>query len=107
MPEPLLVHNVYFALKDNSPAEVDRLLAACRKYLTGHPGTVFFGCGRLTSELQRPVNVRDFDVGLHIVFESLAHHDQYQVHPRHVQFVEENKPSWKGVRVFDTTCPRE
>jgi hypothetical protein len=98
----MLVHNVYFALKDNSEAAKQKLLEACKKYLTGHPGTVLFGCGVLAEELRRPVNDRDFDVGLHIVFSSQSEHDQYQVHERHLKFIEENKENWKKVRVFDS-----
>jgi hypothetical protein len=104
MPQPLIVHNVYFALTNNTAVEIDQLVASCRKYLTPHPGIVFFACGQLTPELKREVNDRDFDVGLHIIFESLQHHDDYQVHPLHVQFINENKPNWKKVRVFDSTC---
>jgi hypothetical protein len=36
-----------------------------------------------------------------VVFESRAAHDAYQVAPRHVQFIEENKANWAKVRVFD------
>jgi hypothetical protein len=100
--EALLVHNVYFALKDNSGPARDRLLAACRKYLTSHPGIVFFACGTLAEELRRPVNDRDFDVALHIAFQSQAAHDQYQNAPLHLKFVEENKDNWQKVRVFDS-----
>ena len=45
---------------------------------------------------------RDFDVGLHIVFQNRAAHDEYQVAPRHKEFIEENKGNWKKVRVFDS-----
>jgi hypothetical protein len=96
-----LAHMVYFTLKDNSPAGVEKQLAACRKYLTDHPGVIFFAIGTRTSGLNREVNDKEFDVGLHVVFESRAAHDQYQLHPRHVQFIEENKPHWAKVRVFD------
>lgn len=98
----MLVHNVYFALSDNSPAAQQKVIASCKKYLTGHPGTVFFAVGTLAAELNRPVNDRAFDVGLHIVFEDMAAHDRYQEAPRHLQFIEENKPNWKQVRVFDS-----
>ena len=102
MPAQNIVHNVYFTLSDPTPQNRQKLLEACRKYLTGHPGTVYFSCGLLEQSLSRPVNDREFDVGLHVVFASLADHDAYQVHPRHVQFIEENKPTWKKVRVFDS-----
>lgn len=105
MPQ-LLAHNVYFALNDTSDAAKTRLLQACKKYLSGHPGTVLFACGTLAKDLARPVNDRDFDVGLHIVFESQAAHDAYQVAARHEAFIEENKANWKKVRVFDSAVER-
>ena len=96
-----LIHNVYFTLHDGSASNIQRLVDSCYELLRGHPGELFFAAGPLVAELDRPVNVRDFHVGLHVVFESRAAHDRYQVHPRHVQFIEENKPHWAGVRVFD------
>src|SRR6516165_606143 len=103
----LLTHNVYFTLHNSSPAARAKLVQACRKHLTGHPGTVFFACGELEPTLQRPVNDRAFDVGLHIIFATKADHDAYQEHPRHLQFIEENKADWKQVRVFDSAVAQE
>jgi hypothetical protein len=97
----MLGHMVYFTLKDRSPAAIDRMLQACRTYLTGHPGTVLFAVGTVTPDLNRPVNQLDFDVALQLVFETRAAHDAYQVAPRHLQFIEENKANWERVRVFD------
>jgi hypothetical protein len=100
--EKLLAHNVYFALKDRSPAARQILLGACRKHLTGHPGTLFFACGELAEALKRPVNDRDFDVALHIIFQNQAAHDAYQDAPRHHEFVAAGKENWAKVRVFDS-----
>jgi heme-degrading monooxygenase HmoA len=102
MPAPHLAHIVFFTLHESSPANRAALVAACDKYLSGHEGTVYYSAGILNDELARPVNDRGFDVALHVVFESKAAHDVYQQHPRHIQFVEENKPNWKQVRVFDS-----
>ena len=99
---PMLSHSVFFSLNDNSPAAVDRLVAACKTCLSGHPGTVFFAAGTLAGEYQRPVNDRAFDVALLVVFADGAHHDAYQQAPRHLKFIEENKANWKQVRVFDS-----
>jgi hypothetical protein len=101
-PEPMIVHDVYFSLKDNSPEAKKKLVAACKKYLTDHPGTVFFAAGTLAEGLERPVNDRDFDVALHIVFKNKAAHDQYADAERHKKFIEENRDNWKKVRVFDS-----
>ncbi len=100
--EPLLAHNVYFSLRDRSPDSVRRMVEACKKYLSGHPGTVFFAAGTLAQDCARPVNDRDFDVGLHLVFANQAAHDEYQKSARHQQFIEENRAGWAKVRVFDS-----
>jgi hypothetical protein len=97
----MLSHIVYFTLNDNSPAAVQRMVTACKTYLTDHPGTKFFASGTLADEFQRAVNDRDFDVALHVVFTDRAAHDAYQAAPRHLKFIEENKGNWKQVRVFD------
>lgn len=97
-----LAHIVYFTLKDASPAAQEALLAACQKYLKGHPGEVYFSAGTLVPDLARPVNDRAFHVSLHIVFDSRKAQDDYQAHPRHTQFIEENKANWAQVRVFDS-----
>jgi len=97
----MLGHMVYFTLKDKSPASIEKMLQACRKYLTGHPGTKFFAVGTRVPDLTRPVNQLDFDVALQMIFESREAHDAYQVAPRHEQFIEENKANWEKVRVFD------
>ena len=41
-------------------------------------------------------------MALTIVFENKAAHDKYQDHKRHLEFIKENKDSWKKVRVFDS-----
>jgi len=98
----MLSHDVYFTLEDNSAEAIAALLDGCQKCLTGHPGTVFFGAGTLASEYNRPVNDHDFDVALHVVFESGEAHDAYQVSPRHKEFIETFSGNWKAVRVFDS-----
>lgn len=102
MSVPRLAHNVFFKLKDNSPARVQELVDACRKYLNVQPGIVFFAAGSLCSELDRDVNDRDWDVGLHLVFIDKAAHDAYQDDETHNTFIAEMKANWAGVRVFDS-----
>jgi hypothetical protein len=99
---PQIVHSVFFSLKDNSPAARDKLIAACKKYLTKHPGEVYFASGPIADDFKREVNDRDFEVALTIVFEDRKAHDLYQDAERHKQFINENKDNWKKVRVFDS-----
>jgi hypothetical protein len=100
--QPMLSHNVFFKLKDPSPANKQKLVAACQQYLSDHPGTVFFAAGVVANEFDREVNVRDFDVALHVVFTGKDAHDQYQNAPKHERFIQENREGWQSVRVFDS-----
>jgi hypothetical protein len=98
----MIGHMVYFTLNDNSPAKVRDMVAACERYLTGHPGEAFFAAGERVTAFSRDVNVQNWDVALHIVFKTVADHDAYQDAARHQQFIQENKANWKQVRVFDS-----
>ncbi len=100
--EPLLAHDVYFSLKDNSPQAKEKLVAACKKYLTDHPGMVRFAVGTLADDMKRDVNDRDFDVSLHQVFQNKAAYDQYAKSERHLKLIAESQDNWKKVRVFDS-----
>lgn len=97
-----LAHMVFFTLKDSNETNRDKLVAACKKYLDDHPGTVYFSVGTLNPDLKRDVNDQNYDVALHLVFKDMKAHDTYQDHPRHKQFIEENKALWAKVRVFDS-----
>ena len=97
-----LAHNVFFKLKDPSDANAEALVDACKKYLNVQPGIVFFAAGRICKELARDVNDQNWDVGLHLVFDSKASHDNYQDDAMHVKFVNDNKAGWSAVRVFDS-----
>jgi len=97
-----VVHSVYFTLNDPTPKAKAGLVDSCKKYLSKHPGLKSILVGTRAEELDRSVNDLEFDVALHMVFETMAAHDQYQTAERHLQFIEENRESWKNVRVFDT-----
>ncbi len=100
--EPQLAHMVYFKLKDHTDANRAKLIAACKFYLSGHEGTVYFGTGWLAGDVKKEFNDRDFDVSLLLVFKSKEAQDKYQEHPRHLKFIAENLASLATVRVFDS-----
>ena len=102
--EPPLAHMVFFALKDHSNESREKFLASCQKYLADHEGTVYFSVGTIAEDkdVQEPVSVKDFDVALHVVFENKAAKAKYLASERHKQFVDENRESFAGVRVFDS-----
>ena len=102
----MLSHDVFFSLKDNSPEAKKKLVAACKKYLSGHPGEVFFAAGTLAEEISWNISDRDFDVALHIVFKDKAAHDKYQDSEQHQQFMERNQDNWTKLRVFDAVVEK-
>jgi len=99
--EPMLAHTVFFTLHDNSVEAKQKLVAACKEYLAGQPGVVFFAAGTLAGDIDWSVSDRDFDVALYLVFENRAAHDQYQESAGHVRFMEEHESNWKQLRSFD------
>jgi stress responsive alpha/beta barrel protein len=100
--EPMLAHNVYFTLEDNSPMKIQEMVDGCYEYLKGHDGEVFFAAGGRALDLNREVNVQDFDVALHIIFKTRALHDEYQVSARHEEFKQKCLGNIKQVRVLDS-----
>ncbi len=64
----MIAPNVYFTLIDNSESAKEHLVDACKKDLAHHPGIVALAGGTLAMDLARPVNDRDFDVGLLVLF---------------------------------------
>ncbi len=99
---PLIGHMVYFKLKDATGENKQKLVEACKKYLTEHDGVEFFSAGVLGDSFKRDVNDREWDVALHLVFTDKAAHDKYQEAPDHLKFIDENKANWEKVRVFDS-----
>ena len=100
--EPMVAHMVYFKLKESTPENRAKLVAACKKYLADHDGVVFFSAGVVAADFKRDVNDRDWDVGLHVVFKTKADHDHYQdKSERHQTFIAAGKELWAKVRVFD------
>ena len=94
-------HNVFFSLKDKSPEKIGQLVTDSKKYLAVLPGIKFFECGLREVSLERDVNDLDFDVSLHVLFESLETHDAYQESASHHEFVVRNQANWASARVFD------
>jgi hypothetical protein len=101
-PDRMLAHDVYFSLVDDSAQTQEALIAACQKYLSGHPGTIWFAAGPLAKEMQGDVNDQEFDVALHLVFKNKAALEMYAKSDRHQKFIDEMQSSWNKVRVFDS-----
>ena len=97
-----LAHMVFFTLKERTPENLEKMLAISHKYLSKHEGVAHFSVGVRAEDADEPVSVKDFDVALHVVFDSKEAKEKYLIHTRHTQFVEEGKDLWSKVRVFDS-----
>lgn len=97
-----LAHIVFFTLAERTPENRAKLVANCKKYLDKHDGVTHFSVGINAPEYDRPVNDRDYDVAIHLVFATAKDQNAYQTAPRHLEFIKESKALWAKVRVFDS-----
>jgi len=54
----------------------------------------------------RDVVDQTYQVGLNLIFSDKETQDAYQLHPRHLEFVEKNRHYWKRVVVYDFAGPQ-
>ncbi len=89
-------HIVVFWTNPVQPNATDELIAGANQYLKDIPGVLHFHVGKM-SPSPRPVVDQSYQVALNLVFPSKAAEQTYQVHPRHIEFVE---------KVFKRTCKK-
>lgn len=97
----MLIHVVIFTLKEGSTsADKEKLIAGLEslKSIESLRG-IYIGSPAATSD--RPVIIKDYDVMLTTVFDDVAGHDIYAVHPTHLKFIEDHKALWSSIRVLD------
>ena len=79
----------------------DELLAGANQQLKNIPGIVQFYAGKMVPS-PRPVVEQSYQVALNLIFPDKPAMDAYQVHPQHVEFVEQYvKRLVKKAVVFD------
>ncbi len=89
-------HIVIFWTKPGLANAADDLLAGMERYLKPIPGVLNFHAGRMTRS-RRAVVDQTYQVALNLVFPDKQTQDAYQVHPLHLEFVEQ---------VFKRVCER-
>jgi len=103
---PMIAHSVYLSLKENSSASKQKLVAACKEYLGGHDGTIFFATGERDEDAKGGFTDTDYDVALIIAFQDKASLKKYAKSSRHLQFIGKYGTLFSKVRVFDATFDR-
>jgi hypothetical protein len=97
----MLVHNVFFWMKKNAPkGAAKQTVNDAIKYLKT-PTVKQLWAGPPAKTEDRDVVNSTYDVGLTVVFKSIADHDAYQEHPEHQVFIKRNKKNWARVEVYD------
>jgi len=81
-------HVVIFWTDPAQSGAADELLAGAEKYLRPIPGLLHFHVGKMAGS-HRPVVDQSYQVALNTVFTDRAAQDAYQVHPLHLEFVEQ------------------
>jgi hypothetical protein len=80
-------HIVVFWTDHANPNAADELLAGANQLLKNIPGLVQFHVGKMTPS-HRPVVEQSYQVALNLIFPNQKAQDDYQVHPRHIEFVD-------------------
>ena len=94
-------HVVIFWTDPKKPNAADELIAGAEKYLRPIPGVLNFHIGKMATS-HRPVVDQSYQVALNLIFPDKKSHDDYQVHPLHIEFVEKSfKPNCAKVVVYD------
>jgi hypothetical protein len=94
-------HVVIFWTKPEVPNAVETLVSGAEEYLRNLPGILLCHIGRMATS-HRPVVDQSYQVALNVIFADKKSQDDYQVHPRHLEFVEKVfKPACQRVVVYD------
>ena len=94
-------HVVIFWTDPANPKAADEMVAGAEEYLRPIPGVLSFHVGKMVGS-HRPVVDQSYQVALNLTFPSKQAQDDYQVHPRHIEFVEKVfKPLCRKVVVYD------
>lgn len=93
-------HVVIFWTDPTNPKSAEGLIAGCHEFLEPIPGVIQFHVGKMVSS-HRDVVDQTYQVALNLIFPDKKAQDDYQIHPRHLEFVAQNKQYWKRVLVYD------
>lgn len=95
----MFVHCVYFWLKPDLSDADERLFVERARALAALPSVKHGWFGK-PAATDRPVIERGYSYGLTVVFDDVAGHDAYQVHPVHDAF-RELHGLWAAVKIYD------
>jgi hypothetical protein len=97
----MLSHIVVFWLKDELTADQRAAFRNGLETLKGIEAArgVYVGAPAATGD--RPVIDKSYSLAVTVLFDSIADHDIYQVHPLHQAFLKQFSTFWSRVAVYD------
>ena len=97
-----LVHHVFFWLKNpDSTDDLNKLIEGI-SMLKAIPSLKQIRIGLPANTPKRDVIDYSYSVSLLTFFDDIKGHDQYQVHPTHLKFIENYSALWQKVVVYDS-----
>jgi len=97
----MLVHNVYFWLKEGLTEEEKSQFRTGVGTLAKIESTTHVFMGEPAGTEPRPIIDRSYDLGLTVVLEDIAAHDEYQADPIHLKFIKDCGHLWDRVQIYD------
>ncbi|MFT4642077.1 MAG: hypothetical protein ACI8T1_005423 [Verrucomicrobiales bacterium] len=97
----MMVHNVYFWLKEEAKAQSETFETALAE-LVKISEIQEAKFGKPATTVERPVTDHSYSYSLILTFATQADHDVYQDHTDHHVFVNQCKDMWEKVVVYDS-----
>jgi Stress responsive A/B Barrel Domain len=98
----MLVHTVLFWLRpDLTPAQREAFTTEGIASLRTIESVRALHLGAPASIPKRPVVDASYSYAITVLFDDVAGHDAYQVHPTHQAFVATFKTHWERVQIYD------
>jgi hypothetical protein len=101
-PKQMLIHHVFFWLKNPSSKEDLAKLIEGIRTLEKIETLKEFKLGTPAKTTKRDVIDDSYAISLFTRFSDIAGHDVYQEHPVHKKFIENYSSLWSNVKVYDS-----
>lgn len=99
--QPILIHTVFFWIKEGTPAEDREAFEKGLVMLGTCPQIASFYWGPPAATEARGVVDNSYDYAINVHFASLDLQADYQKEPIHLKFIEDQKDLWAKVIVYD------
>jgi hypothetical protein len=98
---PVVYHVVLFDMKDDvTPEQVEEMTTVCKALLSQIPGVLEVSFGKKAQE-DRPIHVKDYDLGLYVKWENIETSKVYGPHILHQTCLKLYSPIWTSLKVID------